>query len=190
MDSKILHKRSTTSGSIPSTSVLENGEIAINVADAKIYIKQTTGVEENIRSPLTLDVPNSGNVFLDGNQKISGSLNLGAGNIQFTSSLITGVFNATELVNPTFSTLLYSGASIDYTAQRANAIRTGTIMTSWSGSSITYTDVSNSDVGDTDDLSFNLVQFDDTIQLRAYSSGQGSGEWTIHFLFKLFPNLL
>jgi hypothetical protein len=190
MDTKILHKRSTTSGSIPSTSLLELGELAINTADAKIYIKQNDGTGEVIRSSLTLDVPNSGNVLLNGNQKISGSLNLGSGNIEFTSSLVSGVFNATELVHPTLSTVLYSGANIDYTAQRTDAVRTGTIMTSWSGNNISYTDISNGDVGDTNDLSFNLVRFNDEIQLRAYSQGLGSGEWTIHFLFKLFPNLL
>jgi hypothetical protein len=190
MTTKILHKRSSTSGSIPATSSLDTGELAINVADAKIYIKQNDGVVETIRSPLTMDVQNLGDVLVTGKQKMSGSLNLTSANIELTGSLISGVFNATELVYPTLSTTLYAGANIDYTAQRTSGIRTGTIMTSWSGSNISYTDISNSDVGDTEDLSFNLIRFDDQIQLRVYSQGLGSGEWTIHFLFKLFPNLM
>lgn len=190
MPTKILHKRSLTSGSIPTTSSLDDGELAINVADAKLYIKQDDGSTQTIRSPLTMDVENTGDVLVTGKQKMSGSLNLTSANIELTGSFVNGIFDETKLVFPTLSTTLYAGANIDYTAQRTSGIRTGTIMTSWSGSNISYTDISNSDVGDTEDLSFNLVRFDDQIQLRAYSAGLGSGEWTIHFLFKLFPNLI
>jgi hypothetical protein len=114
----------------------------------------------------------------------------GNANIVTTGSITTGVFNSTELIYPTISPSEYSGASIEYTIQREGAVRSGMVMASWSGSIIRHTDISNTDVGDTSDLSFNMVFESDNVRLRAYSAGSGSGEWTIHTLFKLFPNLL
>ena len=57
MADKILLKRSLTSGSIPTTSSLDVGELAINVADGKIFLKQSGSVGEFIRSIAVLDVP-------------------------------------------------------------------------------------------------------------------------------------
>jgi len=114
----------------------------------------------------------------------------GITNIVTTGSITSGIFNSTELIYPTISPVEYSGAHIEYTAQREGAVRSGMVMTSWSGSIVTHTDVSNTDVGDTSDLLFNVVFENSNIRLRAYSAGSGSGEWTIYALFKLFPNLL
>jgi hypothetical protein len=41
MADKILHKRSLTSGSIPTTSSLDIGELAINVHDGKLFLHQS-----------------------------------------------------------------------------------------------------------------------------------------------------
>jgi hypothetical protein len=132
-----------------------------------------------------------------GGLEISGSLitnkveyDTGVANIVTTGSITTGVFNSTQLIYPTISPSEFSGASIEYTIQREGAVRSGIVMASWSGSIVRHTDISNTDVGDTSDLSFNMVLENDNIRLRAYSAGSGSGEWTIHTLFKLFPNLL
>jgi hypothetical protein len=132
-----------------------------------------------------------------GGLELSGSLianrveyNTGTANIVTTGSITTGIFNSTELIYPTISPTEYSGASIEYTIQREGAVRSGIVMSSWSGSIVRHTDISNTDVGDTSDLSFNMVFENSNIRLRAYSAGSGSGEWTIHTLFKLFPNLL
>ena len=43
MATKIIHKKSSTASSIPSASSLEPGEIAVNLADKKLYSKQTDG---------------------------------------------------------------------------------------------------------------------------------------------------
>lgn len=43
MATKIIHKKSSTAGSIPAASALEPGELAINLADRKIYSKTTDG---------------------------------------------------------------------------------------------------------------------------------------------------
>lgn len=41
MPDKILHKRNLTTGNIPTTSSLEPGELAINVADGKLFLRQS-----------------------------------------------------------------------------------------------------------------------------------------------------
>ena len=41
MADKILHKRSLVSGSIPTTSSLDAGELAINVHDGKLFLRQS-----------------------------------------------------------------------------------------------------------------------------------------------------
>lgn len=110
--------------------------------------------------------------------------------VYLSASVVSGVYNETRLVNPPISTNSFSGTSIEYTAQRTSDIRSGLIIASWLGNNVTYTDVSNTDIGNTEDLSFNFIKISDDIRLRAVSVGSGSGAWTIQFLFKLFPNLL
>ena len=130
-------------------------------------------------------------------QTIDGTLttnqiSLSAGNsfnIISTASVTTGIFDETALIDPTISPSQYSGTNIEYVIQRPGASRSGTIMTSWSGSSVSYTDFSATGVGDTSDLTFDVVFANDNIRLRAYSAGSGSGDWKIHTLFKLFPNI-
>lgn len=43
MATKIIHKKSSTAGSVPAASALEPGELAVNLADRKIYSKTTDG---------------------------------------------------------------------------------------------------------------------------------------------------
>jgi hypothetical protein len=129
------------------------------------------------------------NVFTN-SQIISGSLTLDGGHIEISSSKVTNIYNQTKLIDPLISSIVYSGINVDYTAQRTGEVRTGILMASWSGSSVTYTDVSNTEISSVDDLSFDFIKVGDDIRFRAFSAGSGSGEWTIHFLFKLFPNLL
>jgi len=111
-------------------------------------------------------------------------------NVYLSSSVVTGVYDETRVIDPPISVQSFSGVSIEYTAQRTSGIRSGFIIGSWSGSTTTYTDVSNTDIGSTEDLSFNLIRIGDNIRLRALSIGSGTGTWSIQFLFKLFPNLL
>ena len=53
MADKILHKRSLTTGSIPTTSSLLVGEIALNVPDGKIYIHKSGSQGQSIESAIT-----------------------------------------------------------------------------------------------------------------------------------------
>lgn len=199
-------------GAIPTASALYQGELAINLADGKIYTRSGSNIvilnefdTDNFVSSsnqiLNLLNGSSLSAYLISASAFSGSLTGSVqaqelqiksdiSNIHLSASVVSGVYNETRTVNPPISVNNFSGVSIEYTAQRLSDIRSGIIIASWSGSTVTYTDVSNTDIGNTDDLSFNFIRVDDDIRLRVFSAGLGSGLWTIQFLFKLFPNLL
>lgn len=173
MTDTIRLKRSLEPGKIPSASQLVDGELAINIADKKLYtISGSTVVS------LT-DVPKDDIVLIAGDSTIT-----------ITGSVLDNVFDETTTVLPTFSSTDFSGAAIDYNAQRPGAARFGTVMASWSGSQVIYTDNSTNDIGETWDLSFTMIQVGNEVRLRAYSLGSGSGGWNIGFTITLFPNLL
>ena len=44
MANAILHKRSSTAASVPTAAQMTLGELVLNVADGKIYLKRTDGV--------------------------------------------------------------------------------------------------------------------------------------------------
>lgn len=181
MTDKILIKRSLTPGSIPTTSSIQEGELALNIPDKILY---TVSGSEVVK------LADIGGGYT-GSYQVA-SLDLVANNeiVSITGSTLTGIFDETALVDPLIPATRFSGAAIDYNAQRDGAARFGTVMTSWSGSDVVYTDNSTNDIGETWDLSFNLVRVGDNIRLRAYSLGSGSGGWNIGFTMTLFPNLL
>lgn len=196
MANRILIKRSFTTGSIPSTGSLEFGELALNIADRRIFIKSGSQIvplndtSNFVSSSAQVILLLSGS-DLDVNSIKSNEYKINAGTFSMimTGSITTGIFGATEYINPLISTIDYSGLTIEYMAQRPLASRMGIIMATWSGSNIVFTDVSSADLGDTSDISFAFLNVDDTFRLRATSAGSGSGAWTIQTLFKLFPNI-
>jgi hypothetical protein len=203
---RFIPLHSLVPGAVPTASGLHQGELALNLADGRIYtrsgssilvLNETEGFFSSSQQIEIQDIPgieDYATVFsnsFEGTQQITGSVIFDGASVEISSSMKSGIFNATELIDPLIPVTKYSGVSIEYTAQRTNAIRSGIILASWSGSSITHTDVSNTEIGDdTNDLSFNFVRIDDDIRFRAYSQGLGSGEWTVQFLFKMFPNLM
>ena len=44
MANAILHKRSSTAASVPTAAQVTLGELVLNVADGKLYLKRTDGV--------------------------------------------------------------------------------------------------------------------------------------------------
>ena len=176
MADTILIKRSTTPGAVPTTSSLQQGELALNIPDRLLYTVSGSSV-------VTLNNSGSYNITqldLVAKDKI----------VTIEGSTLTNIFSETAAVDPLIPSTTFSGASIEYNAQRTGAARFGKVMASWSGSELVYTDNSTNDIGDTSDLSFNLVKIGDDIRLRAYSVGLGTGTWNISFTFTLFPNLL
>jgi len=204
---RFIPLHSLVAGAVPTASGLYQGELALNLADGRIYtrsgsailvLNETEGFFSSSQQIDVEDIPGiedfarrtESNTF-QGTQEITGSLVFNGASVEVSSSKKSGIFNATELIDPLIPVNRYSGVSIEYTAQRTNAIRSGIILASWKDSEITHTDVSNTEIGDdTNDLSFNFVRIGDDIRFRAYSQGLGSGEWTVQFLFKMFPNLM
>lgn len=206
MADTILIKRSNTPGSVPTTASLQQGELALNIPDKLLYtvsgsevviLNDTTNFVSssqqilsvvNTNAIIPISVTSSFSGPLEGNKVVLTTTT--SAKTTISSSIKSGIFAATEVVDPPIPMMEFSGVSVEYTAQRETAVRSGILIASWNGSSVTYTDVSNTDVGDSSDLSFNFIKADNNILLRAYSQGIGSGTWTVQFLFKMFPNLL
>lgn len=146
---------------------------------------------EGIVSSSTQTVENISGSDIIINKVESNEFKILAGNVSltFTGSVTTGVFGATEYVFPYIPTSSFSAATVEYVATRPGALRVGNILAGWSGSFVTSTDVSNTDIGDTSDMQFSVVENDGYIKLRVTSLGSGSYPWTVQSLFKLFPTL-
>ena len=69
----ILHKRSLTTGSVPTTSSLEAGQLAINVPDGRLFLRKSGSGVDQVVSAITTNASNSGSVSLTGSLSISGS---------------------------------------------------------------------------------------------------------------------
>lgn len=63
MADKILHKRSLTENSIPTTASLEVGEIAINVNDGKLFVRRSGSFGDTIAPIVTTGITNSGSII-------------------------------------------------------------------------------------------------------------------------------
>lgn len=83
MPDRIIHKRSLTAGSVPATSSLEIGELAINVADGKVHLRRSGSANNDVVSLVTA------------NTITTGSIQATAG---FTGSLFGTASNATVAV--------------------------------------------------------------------------------------------
>ncbi len=82
MPDKILHKRSLTSGSIPTTSSLSAGELAINIPDGKIYILKSGSAGQSVESAITSNSTSSiGTLLLSGSLILSGSTSINSGSV-------------------------------------------------------------------------------------------------------------
>ena len=97
MPDKILHKRNLISGNIPTTASLEPGELAINVADGKLFLRQsgsianqiiTVGASASFSSTASYVNPLNQNVIVTGSFNISGSTTqVGNNNLLGTTNL-------------------------------------------------------------------------------------------------------
>jgi hypothetical protein len=184
-------------GAVPTASAMYDGELAVNISDGKLYTKSGSVIvalndTTNFVSSSTQVVGLLVDTTIEPAIVKSNEFRLDAGtvNMIFTGSINTGIFGATEYVQPYISTTNYSGMTVEYLAQRPGACRMGIIMASWLNTgSITFTDVSTTDIGDTSDISFMFLSASNELRLRVNSAGSGSGAWTVQSLFKLFPNL-
>ena len=184
-------------GAIPTASAMFDGELAVNISDGKLYTKSGSAIVAlndytNFVSSSTQVVGLLVNQDIQPRTVESSEFKLDAGTVSiiFTGSINTGIFGATEYIQPYISTTQYSGMTVEYLAQRPGACRMGIIMASWlNTASIVFTDISTTDIGDTSDITFRFLSSSNELRLRVNSDGSGSGAWTVQSLFKLIPNL-
>lgn len=62
MPDRIIHKRSLTGSSVPTTASLEIGEFAINVVDAKVYLRRSGSVSDGVYSLVTANTVTTGSI--------------------------------------------------------------------------------------------------------------------------------
>jgi hypothetical protein len=106
MSPKVLHIRSLTPGASPSTASLEVGQIAINVPDSLVYIRQSGSGVDVINPLLSANVKNTGDFILSGSSSITGSLNI-LGNLNVSGSITAPLLGtasyATQAVSSSYS---------------------------------------------------------------------------------------
>ena len=190
---------SSQSGAVPTASALFPGELAVNIADGKLFTRSGSAILLLNDVKIPGGTPTSSAQIIG---YISGStitphsvqsdefkLNAGSVSLVFTGSVNTGIFGSTEYVYPFIPTSSYVGATVEYAASRPGGIRVGILMAAWQNSQSTVTDISSTDAGDTADINFSLVQDNGYMKLRVQSAGSGSYPWTVQSIFKLFPAL-
>ena len=98
MSSKILIKRSTTSGSVPTTSDLDTGELGLNTADKRVYTNNEGTIVELGTYPSSLNV--TGNTDLDGTLNVDGASTLASGTVSGNWT-VTGTLTVSTPTNST-----------------------------------------------------------------------------------------
>ena len=86
----ILIRRSNVAGKVPTTAQLELGELAVNTADGKIFLKKSSSLGESIEAAVTTNTITTGSVNLLGNLLIIGRSSF-SGSVNFSGSLIPHV---------------------------------------------------------------------------------------------------
>ena len=100
MATVIKLKRSTSSSSVPTTSDLTDGEVAVNIADKKIYARNGGSIVEIANVDTSVLIANDANnriVTADGSSGLNGEANL-----TFDGSVLatTGNITATGTIEP------------------------------------------------------------------------------------------
>jgi len=81
------------------------------------------------------------------------------------------------------STSSYDGALFDYTATSASNARSGNIMSIWNGGSVSYTETTTADIGDTTGLTFFVDISESKAQLFTVSATDNS-DWKVKTIIR------
>lgn len=87
MADKIIHLRSLTPNSIPTTSSLGVGQLAINVPDGKVFVRKSGSASDTIESLISTNTQNNGNVYLTGSLSVTNGI---TGSLFGTASYLLG----------------------------------------------------------------------------------------------------
>lgn len=93
MAQKILHRRSGTAGSVPTTSSLFVGEIALNSNDGKAFLHKSGSTGESVVEFIVADAINSGSINISGTGSfgevdVKGDVNV-TGSIYVNNDVVT-----------------------------------------------------------------------------------------------------
>jgi hypothetical protein len=136
----------TVGGGIPAISGSYDGRVlAVSGSAASWKSGIISGSLQIVEHGFTTTGSNSFN----GNQTITGSLTIA--NTKMGSLCTTSVGNNIILALNDFD-----GATIDYVVKYDGSRRFGTIMGVWDGAQYEYTETSTMDIGNTDDITFNI----------------------------------
>jgi hypothetical protein len=83
----IILKRNLVSGNVPTTASIALGELAVNTADGKLFLKKSSSLGETVEEVVTTNTTTNGNVNLLGNLLIIGRSSF-SGSVNYSGSLI------------------------------------------------------------------------------------------------------
>jgi hypothetical protein len=130
MADKILHKRSLTPGSVPTTASLETGELAINVNDGKLFLRQSGSVDQIVNIGESASFASTASFAAGGNGVFTGS---------FTGSYAgdgTGLYNipASGIVGLNLSQISSGSVSASISPDSGLQVNTNVTATAFTGS--------------------------------------------------------
>jgi phage baseplate assembly protein gpV len=91
----------------------------------------------------------------------------------YTTAIVSSTTAATTHSLSSLSTSSYDGAFFEYTAHSGSNARAGNIMSTWNGGNIVYTETNTLDIGDTSDLTTEVIISGSTARLVAYGANAG-----------------
>jgi hypothetical protein len=121
--------------------------------------------------------PFTGSAVITGSLIVTGSFDLGIAEFNSTSSTTTA---GTTIVS-SYATASYNSAFYNYYISSGSNARAGNIMSVWSGSTINYTEVTTTDIGNTNTASFAVTLATGNVRL----SFTAPGVWTVRSIVNL-----
>jgi len=131
MADKILHKRSLTPGNAPTTSSLDLGELAINVNDGKLYLRQSGSIADQI-----VNVGESASFATSASYALTASFALNGGGGGGVTYIRRSDY--TSSLDPNIN-YLYLGEAVSGSSESANVWDISRLSISSSGDTLTQT---------------------------------------------------
>ena len=117
--------------------------------------------------------PYTGSAIITGSLIITGTISLGDSTAPAVYTSVKTTVNAGSTVIYNVLTSSYDSAFFDYSLKGSSGARAGNIMAMWSGSSVSYTDNSTADMGNTADFVFGVILSGSNMVLTGSTSTNG-----------------
>lgn len=76
MPDRIIHIRSLTPGSVPTTASFGVGEFAINVPDGKVFLRRSGSGDDSVQAAVVTNTQTTGSISIFGNVDVTGSFSI------------------------------------------------------------------------------------------------------------------